>query len=76
MSAEATNTALLLEPLPPAVFSWGRLAPACEVCGKGRAIARCWFRLGFAFTTCALCAETIARRELLAFALRRAWALS
>ncbi|HXI60687.1 MAG TPA: hypothetical protein VNO55_31715 [Polyangia bacterium] len=76
MSADATNTALLLEPLPPAVFAWGRLAPACECCSRGRAVARCWFRAGFAFVTCAICAQQIAAGELMAFALRRAWSLS
>lgn len=74
MSGDACGTALLLEPLIP--HGWGRLAPACDCCPGGRAVARCWFRRGFAFVACANCAALIASHELMAFALRRAWSLS
>jgi hypothetical protein len=76
VSADATNTVLLLEPLPPAIFAWGHLAPACDCCSSGRAIARCWWRMGFCFATCGNCAALIESHELMAFALRRAWSLS
>lgn len=69
MSANACAVALYLERMPP--LAWGTLAPECECCKKGRAIALCWFALGFSFLACSLCTEQIATAEIMSAALRR-----
>ncbi len=68
MSATAYSSGLLLEPMHPVV--WGTLAPECECCRVGRAVAVCWFAPWFSFMACALCAEQIASAEIMSAALR------